>query len=289
MKSIRDIRPSTSVCALIGNPVGHSLSPAIHNAAFDELGLDFVYVAFRVADPAAALAGMRAMENFRGMSVTIPHKLEVMKYLDDVAPVDRRIGSINTIIRDRGRLMGFGTDGPGAIRALTDAGVAVDGKTVLFLGAGGVARAIAFALAISAAPSAIRLLDIDKAVVDTLSADLSAGTSVPVHAGVMTEGALADAMALSEIIIHCTRVGMSPKSEASLVPKALFRPGQAVFDAVYNPLETRLLAEARDSGCRTISGVEMFIHQAALQFEAFTGNTAPVEVMRRVVMENLSP
>ena len=124
------ITNGTRLCAVIGNPVGHSLSPAIHNAAFKELNLDFVYLAFQVEDLRSALAGMRALTNFRGMSVTIPHKIEAMEYVDEVAEVDRSIGSINTIINENGRLIGLGTDGPGALKALVDGGVELEGARV---------------------------------------------------------------------------------------------------------------------------------------------------------------
>jgi shikimate dehydrogenase len=288
MKNIRSIGTGTKICAIIGNPVGHSLSPAIHNAGFAALGLDFVYVAFRVEDVRRALDGMRALENFRGMSVTIPHKLEAMKYVDDVAEVDRHIGSINTIINENGRLSGFGTDGPGALKAFRDAGAEVAGKNILMLGGGGAARAIAFTLARDAGPLEINILDIDGPTVDRLAADLISGTETTVRSGVMTDKALSDAMAKVDIIIHCTPVGMHPKENISLVPKNLFRSGQVVFDAVYNPLETRLLAEAKACGLKVISGVEMFINQAVLQFERFTGVPAPEEIMRRVVMEHLT-
>ncbi len=288
MKNIRSIGASTRICAIIGNPVAHSLSPAIHNAGFAALGLDFVYVAFRVEDVGRALNGMRALENFRGLSVTIPHKLEAMKYVDDVAMVDRRIGSINTIINDNGRLTGLGTDGPGALKALRDAGATVAGKNVLMLGAGGAARAIAFTLARDASPSEINILDIDGSTVNHLAADLDAGTDTMIRSGIMTDNALNDAMSVADIIIHCTPVGMHPREGMSLVPKSLFRKGQVVFDAVYNPLETRLLADAKASGLRVISGVEMFINQAVLQFEHFTDTPAPEEIMRRVVMAHLT-
>ena len=289
MKNIRSIGTGTQICAIIGNPVAHSLSPAIHNAGFAALGLDFVYVAFRVEDVRQALAGMRALENFRGLSVTIPHKLEAMKYVDGVAPVDRHIGSINTIINDNGKLTGFGTDGPGSLKAFRDAGATVAGKNVLMLGAGGAARAIAFTLARDAGPSELNILDIDGHTVTRLAADLAAGTDAVIRSEVMTDKALSNAMGRADIIVHCTPVGMHPKENASLVPKALFRPGQVVFDAVYNPLETRLLRDAKACGLRVISGVEMFINQAVLQFERFTGVPAPEEVMRRVVMEHLAP
>jgi shikimate dehydrogenase len=281
------ITAATRLCAVIGNPVGHSLSPALHNAAFDALDLDFVYVAFRVEDLKSALAGMRALENFRGMSVTIPHKIEAMNWVDEVAVVDRAIGSINTIISDNGRLVGIGTDGPGALKALTDAGVALDGTNILMLGSGGAARAIAFTLAMNSRLGRLTLLDINEGMLHGLAADLRAGTVARIEAEALTDDALAAAMRYADVIINCTPIGMHPNDNASLVPVELFRPGQAVFDIVYNPLETRLLADARSRGLTVISGVEMFINQAVLQFERFTGCAAPVEVMRRVVMERL--
>jgi shikimate dehydrogenase len=281
------ITAATRLCAVIGNPVGHSLSPALHNAAFDALDLDFVYVAFRVEDLKSALRGMRALENFRGMSVTIPHKIEAMDCVDEVAEVDRAIGSINTIINENGRLVGFGTDGPGALKALTDAGVALAGARVLMLGAGGAARAIAFTLAMNSRLERLTLMDINEGMLHGLAADLHAGTAARIEAAALTDDSLSAAVADADVIINCTPIGMHPNENATLVPVELFRPGQAVFDIVYNPLETRLLADARSRGLTVISGVEMFINQAVLQFERFTGMAAPVEVMRRVVLERL--
>ncbi|MCP4659404.1 MAG: shikimate dehydrogenase [bacterium] len=283
----RPISPSTRVCAVIGNPVAHSLSPAIHNAAFESLDLDFVYVAFQVGDVENALAGMRALSNFRGMSVTIPHKIEAMKYVDEVAVVDRAIGSINTIIHEEDRLIGMGTDGPGALEALLDAGVEMDGKSILMLGAGGAARAIVFTLARNTKLGELSLLDINEALLQGLQTDLEAGTDAVVRSGRLTESSLAAAMENADVIIHGTPVGMHPNEDASLIPPELFRPHQVVFDIVYTPLETKLLAEAGSRGLQVISGVEMFINQAVLQFERFTGVDAPVDVMRRVVMEHL--
>lgn len=282
------ISPRTQVCAVIGNPVAHSLSPAIHNAAYRHLGLDFVYVAHQVTDVKNALAGMRAFQNFRGLSVTIPHKIEVMKYVDDIATVDRAIGSINTVIHEKDKLIGLGTDGPGALKAFADAGTEIDGKKVLMIGTGGAARAIAFTLAMNTRLQELTLLDIDDAMREGLTADLKSGTDTRIQSAPMTGRTLAEAMAAAEVIVHCTPIGMHPKVNASLVPVEMFRPGQVVFDAVYTPLETKLLKDARSCGLTAISGVEMFIHQAALQFEQFTGKSAPVEVMRQVVMEQLT-
>jgi len=278
----------TQLCAVIGNPVGHSLSPEIHNAAYAALNLDFVYVACPVVDVKGALAGMRAMGNFRGMSVTVPHKIEVMKYVDEVAPVDRSIGSINTVIHEGDKLIGLSTDGPGALKSLVDSGVEVAGKNVLMVGAGGAARAISFTLARNATPAELSILDIDEAVLRKLAADLDAGTDAVVKPILSSNESLAKAMTTADIVIHCTPVGMHPNVDASLIPPELFRPGQVVFDVVYTPLETKLLADAKSRGLQTVSGVEMFINQAALQFEHFTGMEAPVDVMRRVVMDHLT-
>ncbi|KPA10016.1 shikimate 5-dehydrogenase [Candidatus Magnetomorum sp. HK-1] len=284
---MRSIDCKTQICAIIGNPVEHSLSPAIHNAAFEFLDLNFVYVACPVKDVKGALEGMRAIKNFRGMSVTIPHKIEVMKYMDEIAAVDRNIGSINTVIHEQDRLMGLGTDGTGALKALIESDVEIDGKNILMLGAGGAARAISFTLAQNTRLKELLVLDIDEAQLRGLTNDLETGTDATVKSGLMSENTLSEEMEKADIIIHCTPIGMHPNVDASLIPPELFRPGQVVFDIVYTPLETKLLAEARSRGLKVIPGVEMFINQAVLQFEHFTGVEAPVEVMRRVVMENL--
>ena len=287
MKS-NSITNDTKICAVIGNPIAHTLSPTIHNAAFNALNLDFVYLAFRVDDVKGALDGMRALSNFRGMSVTIPHKIEAMKYVDEVMEVDRSIGSINTIINEQGRLIGLGTDGPGALKALVDAEVKLDGKNILMLGSGGAARAIAFTLARNTRLSKLILMDINEPMLQGLTSDLKTGTEASIESVSFTSKSLANIMKFADVIINCTPIGMHPNEDASLVPAELFRSGQVVFDIVYTPLETRLLADARSHGLKVISGVEMFINQAVLQFRHFTGVDAPVEVMRRVVMEKLA-
>lgn len=287
MKNIRSISTRTQLCAIIGNPVTHSLSPAIHNAAFAELGIDFVYVAFRVENVKHALAGMRALKNFRGMSVTIPHKIDAMSHVDEIADVDLNIGSINTIINENGKLIGMGTDGPGALKAILDAGVEIADKRILMLGSGGAARAIAFTLARKTSLKELLILDINEPLIKKLANDLTAGTEADIKSGLLTDVKLADAMETADIIVHCTPIGMNPKEGVSLVAKKLFRPGQVVFDIVYTPLETKLLSDAKACGLKVISGVEMFINQAVLQFEKFTGEKAPIDVMRQVVYEKL--
>ena len=288
MQERTSICPQTKVYALIGNPVSHSMSPAIHNAAFVALNLDCIYVAFQVEDVKNALAGMRALDNFRGMSVTIPHKIEVMQYIDEIPDVDRHIGSINTVVKEDGKLIGFGTDGPGALKAIGDAGVELAGRNVLMLGAGGAARAIAFTLAQKGSIGKLVLLDINAGFLSQLTGDLQSGTDTVIVPGVLDPAAVEEHMASADLIINCTPVGMHPNVDATLVPEHLFRPGQVVFDVVYNPLETKLLRQAKAKGLKVIPGVEMFINQAILQFERFAGAGAPEELMRSVVMEKLS-
>lgn len=284
---LKSIGTQTQTCAVIGNPVAHSLSPLMHNAAYEQLGLDFVYLAFRVDDVQRALEGMRALENFRGMSITIPHKIEAMKYVDQIADTDHAIGSINTVINEKGKLLGMGTDGPGALKAMVDAGVEVNDRNILILGAGGAARAIAFTLIQKTEPRQLAVLDIDGMLLRGLIEDLKAVSQVRIKSGLMDHGSLSESMKVADIIIHCTPVGMHPHEDASLVPVDFFQPDQVVFDIVYTPLKTKLLAEAGSQGLKVISGVDMFINQAVLQFESFTGVDAPVDVMRQVVMEHL--
>jgi shikimate dehydrogenase len=287
MRSIADINPRTQLCAVIGNPVGHSLSPAIHNRAFQELGLDFVYLAFRVEDVASAVAGMRALENFRGLSVTIPHKLAIIDHLDAIDDVDAQIGSINTVVSDGGNLRGFGSDGPGARQALVDAGAQLAEQPVLILGSGGAARAIAFDLAHHAAPSSLVLLGVIEDELRALLQELRDKTGANASGELLTPDSLASRVAESRILIHATPIGMHPREDESLVPADLMHPDLTVMDIVYNPYETRLLADARARGLQAVPGLEMFVNQAVLQFEAWTGETAPKAVMKQVVLDQL--
>jgi shikimate dehydrogenase len=276
------------VCAVIGNPVEHSLSPAIHNAAFEKLGLSYVYVAFKVEDIAAAMTGLRAFGNFRGLSVTIPHKVSIMQHLDEIDEIALNTGSVNTVVNEDGILRGSSSDGPGAIKALADYGVECAGRSVLVLGSGGAARAVAFALAMAERPPDIMILGIIPEELETLVKDVNDKTRACVNGGNLDDGSLKKHVGESDIIIHCTPVGMHPKTDKTLIPKTLLRPEQVVFDIVYTPRETRLLQEAQSVGCTTIPGLEMFVNQAVIQFELWTGLRAPVSVMRNVVEENLT-
>lgn len=275
----------TKVCAVIGDPVGHSLSPAIHNAAFAEAGLDYVYVAFHVKDLSSAMAGVRGL-GIAGLSVTVPHKVAVMRYLDETDPQAEAVGSVNTVVNREGRLCGYTSDGRGAMAALRAAGVAPRGASVCMIGSGGAARAIAFALAEEGA-ARLRILGIVPDELERLVGDLASRTTLDVAGAESNPANLASALDSADLLIHCTPVGMHPNVDESVVPAELLRPDLAVFDIVYNPMRTKLLADAEKAGATAISGVEMFVQQAAVQFELWTGKPAPVDVMRKVVLDAL--
>lgn len=284
-----EITPQTQWCGILGNPVEHSLSPAIHNAAFQKAGLNLVYLAFRVESIGEALKGVRALGNARGFSVTIPHKVAAIPFLDEVEPTAKHIGAINTIVVEDGKLKGYNTDASGALRALKEGGAFLDGHRVLVLGSGGAARAIAFALATGAGIAGLTLLGIDESERQKLVKDLREKTSVPVEEGPLTLDTLRNWVPHVRTVIHCTPVGMYPHMDESCIPTNLFRPELTVMDIVYNPRETKLLREAKGAGCRTIPGLEMFLNQAVLQFELWTKQPAPVEVMRQVLESRFQP
>ena len=283
-----EINAYTQFCGVIGNPVEHSLSPAIHNAAFQKLDLDFVYLAWKVERIGDALNGLRALGNFRGASVTIPHKVAAVPFLDEVENTARHIGAVNTIVSNGGKLTGYNTDATGALRALREGGTGLKGQRVAILGSGGAARAIAFALAADGAIERLDLLGIDDKEREALAGDLRSKTTMVVHDEQLNEESLKKVLANVQVLIHCTPTGMSPKVEGTCVPTSLLHAGLTVMDIVYNPRETRLLTEAKAAGCRTIPGLEMFLHQAAAQFELWTNQPAPTDVMRRVLESRFS-
>jgi len=283
-----DINAQTQLCGLLGNPVDHSLSPAIHNAAFRQLGLNFVYLAFPVQDLEGAVRGLRALGHIRGLSVTIPHKVTILPLLDSVETTAKHIGSVNTIIKDRGLLVGSNTDASGALQALRQGGVETTGQRVVILGSGGAARAIAFALGVEAKIEHLTLLGVDDQERTTLAKDLKAKTSILLHDASLTPEIMHSALGQAQLLIHCTPIGMHPKVDESCVPKHLLHRDLTIMDIVYNPLNTRLLQDAQAAGCRTIQGINMFLYQAVGQFELWTGKSAPVEVMRNVLTSHFS-
>jgi shikimate dehydrogenase len=283
-----EINAHTQLCCVIGNPVEHSLSPAIHNAAFQKLGLNFVYLAFQVEAIGYAVKGLRALGNFRGASVTIPHKVAAIPFLDMVEPTARHIGAINTIVATDGTLTGYNTDATGALRALREGAVALKGRHVIMLGSGGAARAIAFALGAEAGIDRLTILGIDVRERIALARDLQSNMEMTVQELPLNEGALRKVLPNTHVLIHCTPMGMWPNVHETSVPATLLHPGLTVMDIVYNPRDTKLLKDAKAAGCRTIPGLEMFFHQAAAQFELWTNQAAPEDVMRSVLESRFS-
>ncbi len=283
-----EINAHTQLCGLIGNPVEHSLSPAIHNAAFQKLGLNFVYLAFRVEAIGDAIKGLRSLGNFRGASVTIPHKVSAVPFLDSLEPTARHIGAINTIVAEGGILKGYNTDAIGALRALRESDVALKGRQVVMLGSGGAARAIAFALGAETGIDRLTILGIDEQERTVLVRDLRLKVGMAVQESLLDESMLRKVLPDTHVLIHCTPMGMSPKVQQTSVPAALLHSGLTVMDIVYNPRDTQLLKDAKAAGCRVIPGLEMFLHQASAQFELWTNQAAPADVMRAVLEARFS-
>ena len=284
----RLISGTTRVCGIIGDPIGHSMSPAIHNAAFAEMGIDYMYVPFRVRQEqlGKAIQGMRAL-NIRGLNVTIPHKVTVIPFLDELDPLAERIGAVNTIVNDDGALRGYNTDATGFLQALLERGVEPREKNIVILGAGGASRAISFVLAERGAYLVIlnRLLELDWA--EELASRISQIFTKEVEALELNEENLAKVLEKADIVVNATSVGMSPNIDETPIPAKLLKPSLIVSDIVYNPIKTRLLREAEAAGAKTIGGFNMFVWQGVLAFEKWTGLKAPVKVMKEEAIKGL--
>jgi len=280
------ISGKTRICGVIGDPIEHTLSPTIHNAAFQELKINYLYLAFRVkpAEVVNAVNGMRAL-NIRGLNVTMPHKSAVVKHLDRVDLSAQIVNSVNTILNKENLLFGFNTDGVGALKALKENGVEPKGRKVLLLGAGGAARAIAYALAKEADEIAVLNRTVKPA--QALAKVLERALNKKVTVGTLSHSDIALNLSDSDILVNATSMGMKPNVDVSPVPSTLLRPDLAVMDIVYNPLETKLAKEAKTAGAKVINGVEMLIYQGAASLELWVGKSAPVEVMRQAALKHL--
>ncbi len=271
----------TTVVGVFGDPVAHSLSPLMHNRAFAELGLNWVYVPFHVKPDAlgGAVNGVRAL-GLAGVNVTVPHKVAVMAHLDEIDEEAQAIGAVNTIVNKAGRLVGYNTDGRGFLRSMErQSGRTVEGARVVVIGAGGAAQAILCSLAHKGAASiavANRTIEKARRLVGTLAKVFGQ------EARSMEHGSSDERKALSEadIVIHTTTVGMHPRhDEAPPISVDVLRPETLVCDIVYNPRETALIRAARSRGCDVLTGEGMLVYQGAVAFELWTGTTAPDELM----------
>ena len=272
---------NTCLTGIVGSPVAHSASPAMHNRAYTELGLDFVYLPFEVHDlieffDSFVRPATHDLElNLRGLSVTIPHKSKVIPLLDEVDESASKIGAVNTVVVDKARMFGYNTDVQGAMRPLEQV-CDLTGQKCGVIGAGGAARAVSFGLLERGARVEIFARNAEAAH------SISESFAVPVN---QIESLWSSDV---RVVINTTPVGMRGHSEGSSpVPAEALRGRQIVYDLVYNPLETQLLIDARAAGCTTISGLEMLIAQAALQFEFWTGTKPPIEAMRDAALAKL--
>lgn len=279
------VNGKTEICAIIGDPVQHSLSPVMHNAAFKKLGLNLVYVAFTVTstDLKDAVLGAKSL-GLKGLNVTMPHKNAIIHYLDEVDLSAKSIGAVNTILNNHGKLIGYNTDGSGAIIALQENGVNLNEKKLVLLGAGGAAKAIAYQAAKDVEELVIlnRTSERAKKLVKLLK-----GLGAKVKAGTLSPNVLNEELPTSDILINATSVGMHPNLESTLIPSGLLHSDLSVMDIIYNPLETTLLKYAKSAGAKVISGLEMLLYQGAVAFEIWTDCSAPLDVMRRAVLNEL--
>jgi shikimate dehydrogenase len=278
----------TQLYCVIGDPIEHSLSPTIQNAAFQEKNLDSIFLAFKVAEANVknALIGMRAL-GIRGMNVTMPNKNAVIAHLDDMDDTAKFLGSVNTISNENGKLKGFSTDGIGALNALQKNGISLTGKTLVIFGAGGAAKAITDVLAKEV--EEIVILNRTPERTFPLIKELEQKYNKKITNGPLTKDSIEKNLKKADILINATSVGMHPNSEESLVVNPeLLRSSLTVMDIVYNPLETKLAKDAKAAGAKVISGLEMLIFQGAASFEIWTGRAAPVEVMRKAALNKLA-
>ncbi len=280
------ITAKTVLTGLIGDPVSASVSPAMQNAAFAALGLDYIYLSLRVAegDLTAAVNGLRAVRA-RGFNVTMPHKMAVMALLDNLDKTAEDIGAVNTVVNDNGVLRGYNTDGEGFLRSLRESGIEPGGKNIVVLGAGGASRSISYTLVKNG--GSVTILNRDAAKAAELAEYLKTTLGSAVRHGNLLAGSLEANLARADILINTTSVGMKPDTNNSLVPAELLRPDLAVCDVLYSPEGTKLIRDARAAGARTVDGTGMVVWQGVLGFELWTGQTPPVAVMRSAVLKEL--
>lgn len=286
------MRPDTRtrLVGVIGWPIEHSLSPAMQNAALEEMGLNWTYLAFAVEPERVgeALAGVRGL-GLVGLNVTIPHKSAVIEHLDEFDDAVEALGVANTIVRrEDGSLMGHNTDGPGFLRSLAEHGHGVEGRAVTLTGAGGSARSVAWACA---RDGARRITVVNRTLerAEEVAELVRSTTGLDEVAAIALDASEArEAVSAADVIVDCTSVGMYPQHEVDpVIPADWMRAGQVVADLTYNPIDTVLLQAARGVGAETVDGAGMLVHQGAISLQYWSGEQPPVETMRRALLKGL--
>lgn len=276
----------TKLCCLIGDPVSHSLSPLMQNHAFRKTGINAVYLAFKVISDnlKKVVDGLKSI-NILGANVTIPYKTEIAKLMDKLDESAVKIGAVNTIKNDEGLLKGYNTDSEAAIDLINERIRNVEDENVLLIGAGGVARAIAYGLALKGANITILNRTISRA--EELKNDLLKNFRDNLRCRVIDLKELGKGLGEFRILVNATSIGMTPNVNETPIKKEYLKGEMIVFDTVYNPLETLLLKEAKKSGCAVIEGYKMLVKQGALSFKIWTGRNPPIKEMERIVYDKL--
>jgi len=272
------ISGKTKICLVVGDPIEQTLSPLMHNKTYEAMGIghEFVYLAaqVKIKDMKDMIKAARIM-GIKGLACTMPHKVKVIKYLDEIDEKAKEIGAVNTVVNENGILKGYNTDWLGILNPLKKR-IVLKKKKVGIIGAGGAARAAIYGMALEKADIKIFNINIKEAKLLAKKYNSSA----------------ADFKSLSElknfdVIINCTPLGMKPYEDRSPVSASVFRKGQVVMDVVYKPYETKMLKQAKKKGAKIIRGYEMLVHQGAAQFAFHTKRKAPVKVMKKVLMKIL--
>lgn len=278
------ISSRTSLFGIIGYPVRHSLSPVIHTSCFERDGVDAVYLAFEVKkeDLKDAIRGIRAL-GIKGVSVTVPHKTDCSRFLDEVDEIAQKIGAVNTIINQSGKLHGYNTDYIGVKVSFEKNGINPKGMKALMIGSGGAGRASAFALC-EMGIGTIFITGIIKTEMKKLAEDIEKNYPlVSVEWFMREEKREMEIGKRCEIILNASPIGMEPKVDDIPVSPEIFREGQVLFDVIYTPVLTKFLKEGKKRGLKCVSGVEMFVYQAIEQYRLFTGHEADERVIRKVL------
>ncbi|MEW9673024.1 shikimate dehydrogenase [Ammoniphilus sp. 3BR4] len=296
MSDLGRINGKTKLIGLLATPIGHSVSPAIHNTAFQKLGLNYAYLAFETGHDQLAdvVTGMRAL-NVRGFNVSMPNKTKIIPLLDELSPAAHFANAVNTVVNEKGKLIGHITDGTGYMHSLSDAGVEFIGKKITLLGAGGAATAIAIQAALDGVAE-ISIFNKNDAfferavknaeIINDQIKDANGKANV-YHLEDLDR--LKEEIADSSVLINATSVGMKPFDGESLIPDASWlRPELYVSDIVYNPRKTKLMEQAESMGCRTSNGLGMLIWQGAKAFEMWIGQEMPVAYVQEQIFSQES-
>lgn len=268
---------------VIGDPVAHSLSPAMHNDLYEFYSVDATYLAFHVTseDLQNAVKGFK-VNNIAGLSVTVPHKTTIMSYLDDIDPLAEAIGAVNTIVNENGRLVGYNTDGTGFLEGIKKELTSLTDKKMLLIGAGGAARAIYFTMA----QAGLKNIDIANRTISQAEY-LVENCPFPENSQVLSLKEAEEQLSNYDLIVQTTTIGMHPEVEFSPISMENIKPTAFVSDIIYSPFETKILREAKQKGARIQNGLPMFVNQGALQFEKWTGIFPDTDRMQSVCLKQL--